>query len=74
MQGNYQGGDYQGPTEEQQKDQKKQMEEYQKNQKSAQRQRDAAKALAMIIIGLPLYLYHWLLIGKDSKEVVVAGN
>ncbi|MBI2463406.1 hypothetical protein HYV57_00420 [Candidatus Peregrinibacteria bacterium] len=35
----------------------------------AQRQRDASNSLAMIIIGLPLYLYHWSVIKKESKKI-----
>lgn len=49
---------------------KEQIEEFQKNQRSSQRQRDAAESLAMIIIGIPLYLYHWNRIKKDQKEEV----
>lgn len=33
-----------------------------------QRQREVAEALAMIIIGAPLYLYHWKTIQKESKN------
>ena len=33
----------------------------------ANRQRDAANALAMLIIGLPLYAYHWRLARKEIK-------
>ncbi|HEY8484003.1 MAG TPA: DUF5671 domain-containing protein [Longimicrobiales bacterium] len=33
---------------------------------AAQRQRTAASSLAMIIVGLPLYLYHWRLIRRES--------
>lgn len=33
----------------------------------SQRQRDASFNLAMIIIGLPLYLYHWRIIKKETK-------
>ncbi|MDO8554989.1 MAG: hypothetical protein Q7R75_00260 [bacterium] len=32
----------------------------------SQRQRDASFNLAMIIIGLPLYLYHWRIIKKET--------
>ena len=32
------------------------------------RHRDASRNLAMIIIGLPLYLYHWTQIKKDLKK------
>jgi hypothetical protein len=34
----------------------------------SQRQKDASNNLAMIIVGLPLYLYHWRLIRKETKE------
>lgn len=32
-----------------------------------QRQREVAEALAGIIVGLPVYLYHWQLIKKEKK-------
>ena len=34
------------------------------------RQQDAAMNLALILIGLPLYLYHWRTIQKETKEAV----
>jgi len=34
---------------------------------SVNRQQDAATNLALIIVGLPLYLYHWLTIRKEIK-------
>lgn len=46
---------------------KQEQLEYQAQERSASRQRTAANALAMIIIGTPLYLYHWRAIqNKDS--------
>jgi len=36
---------------------------------AAQRHRDASINLAMILIGLPLYLYHWKVIKKETKEI-----
>jgi len=36
------------------------------NYVDSQRQRDAASILANIIVGFPLYLYHWLLIKKET--------
>lgn len=33
----------------------------------SRRQRTASSALAMILIGLPLYLYHWMLIRRESR-------
>ena len=35
---------------------------------SQQRQRDAANSLAMLIVGLPLYLYHWRMASKRKEE------
>jgi hypothetical protein len=35
---------------------------------SARRQRDASSSLAMILVGLPLYLYHWRVIKRESAE------
>jgi hypothetical protein len=32
------------------------------------RQRETSGALAMILIGAPLYLYHWKTISKESKS------
>ncbi len=38
----------------------------QKEQRSAQKQRDAAQALAMIIVASPVFYYHWKLARKES--------
>lgn len=35
---------------------------------SRQRQREVANAISMIVIGAPLYLYHWRMIQKESKR------
>ncbi|KKS69663.1 MAG: hypothetical protein UV40_C0017G0007 [Parcubacteria group bacterium GW2011_GWA1_42_7] len=35
---------------------------------TSDRQRQASNAIAMIIVGLPLYLYHWRIIKKETKE------
>lgn len=40
---------------------------FQENQTKSQRQRQASNALAMIIVGIPLYKYHWRLIQKSKK-------
>ena len=45
-----------------------QLQVYQAQQTKSQRESTAAQALAMIIVGAPLYLYHWRVIKKD-KEV-----
>lgn len=33
---------------------------------AAQRHREAASSLAMILVGLPLYLFHWRLIRRET--------
>jgi hypothetical protein len=43
-----------------------QMQAYQDEQTKSQRESTAAYALAMIIVGAPLYLYHWRVIKKDQ--------
>ncbi len=35
---------------------------------SSQRQRDASINLALILVGLPLYLYHWRTIARETKR------
>lgn len=40
-------------------------EKIQRDQRSAQKQRDAAQALAMIIVATPVFLYHWKLARKE---------
>jgi len=35
---------------------------------TAKRHRDASLNLALILIGLPLYLYHWQIIKKETKN------
>lgn len=54
-------------TEEFQQPSKEELEQYQLKQQTANRQREAAESLAFIIVGLPLYLYHWRLI-RNEKE------
>ena len=40
----------------------------QEKQKQSDRERTASNALAMIIIGTPLFVYHWRIIQKDRKS------
>ena len=35
--------------------------------KSIKRQKTASRALSFILIGLPIYLYHWRIIKKETK-------
>ena len=51
-------------------EERKQVEQQEKQceeQKSADKQRQAASALAQLIIGIPLYLYHWMVIRKENQ-------
>ena len=38
------------------------------NPATSRRHRDASSSLSMILVGLPLYFYHWRIIAKDSKN------
>lgn len=42
------------------------QEKEEMNRRSAQKQRDAAQALAMIIVATPVFLYHWKLARKEA--------
>lgn len=44
------------------------IEVFQNNQLVASRQRDTADSLAMLIVGLPLFLYHWHVIKKEKND------
>lgn len=50
-------------TDKQKEEQKQQCEE----QRAAQKQSQASNAIAMLIVGLPLYAYHWMTIRKDNQ-------
>ena len=43
-------------------------EESQINPVTSRRHRDASLNLSLILIGLPLYLYHWRIIAKETKN------
>lgn len=57
------------PTPEELADYERKQKETQRAQEASNRARTASNALAMIIIGTPLFLYHWKTIQKDKKEV-----
>jgi hypothetical protein len=42
------------------------IDEYQKNNMESQRQSSASNAIAMIIVGAPLFLYHWRLARRQA--------
>ncbi|MBI2355604.1 MAG: hypothetical protein HYV13_00135 [Candidatus Doudnabacteria bacterium] len=39
----------------------------QQEQKTSDRQRQAAQAIAQLIVGIPLFGYHWMLIRKEGQ-------
>ena len=41
---------------------------------AVQRHREASSSLAMILIGLPLYLYHWAIIKKETRNKKEEGD
>lgn len=42
-------------------------EEQQKEATASRRQRDAAQAVSLLIVGVPIYLYHWNLARKEKN-------
>ena len=50
------------PTEEE-------LEKFNQAQMDSQRQRTLASSLASIVVGLPLYLYHWRTLKKEQEEL-----
>lgn len=42
------------------------------DQKRANRERQAAQAIAMILVGFPVYWLHWQIIKKDRKKEEIA--
>lgn len=45
-----------------------QMAEQAKKDQRRNRQRDLSNSLAMIAVGLPLYIYHWKTIQRENKK------
>ena len=45
------------------------MKQQQAEQTKNQRQSEFANSLAMISVGLPLYLYHWKTIQKEARAI-----
>lgn len=47
---------------------KEEMEERNRLEVANQRKRQVSNSLAMILVGAPLYLYHWKTIKKENKS------
>jgi hypothetical protein len=45
----------------------KAQEEFQDRENKRNRQRQTSTALSMLLVGIPLYKYHWKLIRKEDK-------
>ncbi len=54
------GSKYQGPSEEE-------MAKYQEQQRTSDRQRTATSGLAFVIVGTPLFLFHFRIIKRDLR-------
>lgn len=44
------------------------QEEAQQKQKESERARTASNSLALLIVGVPLFLYHWKMIQRDKQS------
>lgn len=54
-------------TAEEQAERKAEAEETQRKQRTSERQRQASRAIAQLIVGVPLFAYHWRLIRKEQQ-------
>lgn len=45
---------------------KKEQADYQRQEARSRKEREAANAIAMILVGTPLFLYHWKLVQRDK--------
>lgn len=61
-------GQNSGVSEEELKRQNDEAEKAQEMENKRNRQRETSGALAMILIGIPVYLYHWNTIAKENKS------
>jgi hypothetical protein len=57
-----------GLSKEEIKKQREEQLKFEKEQKKIRKQQKASSALAMIIVGLPVFLFHWQLAKKNNKE------
>lgn len=61
-------GEQQKLTVEEIDQQKRDFEENRKVELTRARQREFSNTIAMIVVGVPVYLYHWKLIQKDNAK------
>ena len=53
-------------TEEEREKKQQEAQERQEQQTKSNRQRQAANAVAQLIIGIPLFAYHWRIVNKEK--------
>lgn len=41
---------------------------FEEKQRKSNRQREAAESIAFILVGVPLYFYHWRVISRDKRQ------
>ena len=41
---------------------------FEEKQRRSNRQREAAESIAFILVGVPLYFYHWRVIKRDKQQ------
>ena len=49
---------------------KEEIAEFEEKQKTSNRQREAAESIAFILVGVPLYFYHWRVIQKEKESSI----
>lgn len=47
---------------------KEEITEFEEKQRKSNRQREAAESIAFILVGVPLYFYHWRVIQKEKEN------
>ncbi len=52
-------------SEEEQEKFKKEQADYQRQEARSRREREITDAIAMIVVGAPLFFYHWKLVQRD---------
>ena len=58
------------PIDEKMKVDEAQIKKQAERDQTRNRQREFSGSLAMIVVGLPLYLYHWRTIQKENKKKI----
>jgi len=56
------------PLSEEEIAKQQQAQEIQQRELARQRQRQLSTSLSMILVGTPIYLYHWTTISKESRR------